>query len=74
MASYSECAPDWGIWVKVYRRLPDEEVIIYETKLDNDRMYRFQVNYAVGMPDDFVAGCLSRAEKIFATFQPIVNP
>lgn len=59
----------WGL-----RRLPDEGVIIYETKLDNDRMYRFQVNYAVGMPDDFVAGCLSRAEKIFATFQPIVDP
>ena len=46
--------------------------MVYETRLDGDRIYRFHLYIAYTESDQPVADCRSRAEAVIATFQPLV--
>jgi len=48
--------------------------MVYEARLDGDRLYRFHLCIAYTESDQLVADCRSRAEAVIATFQPIVDP
>lgn len=62
-----------GGYVWAVRVLPDPTnggIIVYETRLDDDRVYRFHLYLAWTESDQFVADCRSRAETVIATFEP----
>lgn len=65
-----------GGYVWEVRVLPDPVnggIIVYETRLDGDRSYRFDLYLAYTESDQIVADCRSRAEAVIATFEPQVN-
>lgn len=65
-----------GGYVWEVRVLPDPVnggMIVYETRLDGDRSYRFHLYLAYTESDQIVADCRSRAEAVIATFEPQVN-
>lgn len=62
-----------GGYVWEVRVLPDPVlggIVIYETRLDGDRSYRFHLYLAYTESDQIVADCRSRAEAVIATFEP----
>ncbi|MEI2689922.1 MAG: hypothetical protein V9H69_09475 [Anaerolineae bacterium] len=66
-----------GGYVWEVRVLPDPVdggIIVYETRLDGDRSYRFHLYLAYTESDQIVADCRSRAEAVIATFQPLAAP
>lgn len=66
-----------GGYVWTVRILPDPTnggIIVYDTRLDGDRLYRFHLYLAYTESDQLVADCRSRAEAVIATFKPLVAP
>ncbi len=66
-----------GGYVWEVRVLPDPVlggIVIYETRLEGDRDYRFHLYLAYTESDQLVTDCRSRAEAVIATFQPLAVP
>lgn len=62
-----------GGYVWAVRILPDPVnggIMVYETRLDGDRLYRFHLYLAYTESAQLVADCRSRAEAVIATFEP----
>ena len=64
-----------SVWeVRILSDAVDGGIIVYETRLDGDRSYRFHLYLAYIESDQLVADCRSRAEAVIATFQPLAAP
>lgn len=59
------------VWkVRVLPDLANGGIIVYETRLDDDRIYRFHLYLGYTESEQLVADCRSRAEAVIATFEP----